>query len=109
LTLLVRPAEHQAPRSPIYRLHPIQGLTPEDLDDLHAIFLANGRRNKGGGPLNAKTVPHVHAVVHQALADVHRRKGSVARRGVRSGGGICTRDLRVMSSKSDKSLTWGYA
>jgi integrase len=57
---------------------PIQRLTPEDLDDLYAMLLANGRRNKGGGPLNAKTVRHVHAVIHKALADAHR-KGSVAR------------------------------
>jgi integrase len=57
---------------------PIQRLTPEDLDDLYAMLLANGRRNKGGGPLNPKTVRHVHAVIHKALADAHR-KGSVAR------------------------------
>jgi integrase len=57
---------------------PIQRLTPEDLDDLYAMLLASGRRNKGGGPLNAKTVRHVHAVIHKALADAHR-KGSVAR------------------------------
>lgn len=57
---------------------PIQRLTPEDLDDLYAMLLANGRHNKGGGPLNAKTVRHVHAVIHKALADAHR-KGSVAR------------------------------
>ena len=57
---------------------PIQRLTPEDLDNLYAQLLSNGRRNKGGGALEPKTVRLVHAVIHKALADAHR-KGSVAR------------------------------
>ncbi len=57
---------------------PIQRLTPEDLDNLCAELLSNGRRNKGGGTLEPKTVRLVHAVIHKALADA-RRKGSVAR------------------------------
>lgn len=57
---------------------PIQRLTAEDLDALYASLLANGRRNKGGGPLNPKTVRLVHSVLHKALADAHR-KGSVIR------------------------------
>jgi integrase len=56
----------------------LQRLTPEDLDELYALLLTNGRRNKGGGPLSAKTVRHVHAVIHKALADA-TRKGSVTR------------------------------
>jgi integrase len=57
---------------------PLQRLTPEDLDELYAMLLMNGRRNNGGGPLSAKTVRLVHAVVHKALADA-ARKGSVIR------------------------------
>jgi integrase len=41
-------------------------------------LLSNGRRNKGGGPLEPKTVRLVHGVIHKALADANR-KGSVAR------------------------------
>ena len=57
---------------------PLQRLTPEDLDDLYAHLLNNGRRNKDGGRLSPKTVRLVHSVIHKALADAHR-KGSVAR------------------------------
>jgi integrase len=57
---------------------PLQRLTPEDLDELYAMLLMNGRRNNGGGPLSAKTVRLVHAVIHKALADA-TRKGSVTR------------------------------
>ena len=57
---------------------PLQRLTPEDLDDLYALLLANGRKNKGGGPLSPKTVRLVHSVIHKALADA-LRKGSVTR------------------------------
>jgi integrase len=57
---------------------PLQRLTPEDLDELYAMLLMNGRRNSGGGPLSAKTVRLVHAVIHKALADA-TRKGSVTR------------------------------
>lgn len=56
----------------------LQRLTPEDLDELYAMLLTNGRRNNGGGPLSAKTVRLVHAVIHKALADA-TRKGSVPR------------------------------
>lgn len=57
---------------------PIQRLTPEDLDNLYALLLSNGRRNKDGGALSPKTVRLIHGVIHKALADAHR-KGSVAR------------------------------
>lgn len=57
---------------------PLQRVTPEDLDSLYATLLTDGRHNKAGGPLNAKTVRLVHAVIHKALADANR-KGSVAR------------------------------
>jgi integrase len=57
---------------------PLQRLAPENLDELYAMLLMNGRRNNGGGPLSAKTVRLVHAVVHKALADA-TRKGSVIR------------------------------
>ncbi len=57
---------------------PLQQLAPEDLDDLYAHLLSNGRHNKGGGPLSPKTVRLVHSVIHKALADAHR-KGSVSR------------------------------
>jgi integrase len=57
---------------------PLQRLAPEDLDELYAMLLTNGRCNKGGGPLSPKTVRHVHAVIHKALADANR-KGSVIR------------------------------
>ncbi len=57
---------------------PLQRLTPEDLDELYAMLLMNGQRNNGGGPLSAKTVRLVHAVIHKALADASR-KGSVTR------------------------------
>lgn len=57
---------------------PLQRLTPDDLDNLYAHLLSNGRRNKGGGPLSPKTVRLVHSVIHKALADAHR-KGSVHR------------------------------
>lgn len=56
----------------------LQRLAPEDLDSLYATLLAEGRHNKDGGPLAAKTVRLVHAVIHKALADAHR-KGSVPR------------------------------
>ncbi len=57
---------------------PLQRLIREDLDGLYATLLADGRHNKGGGPLSAKTVRLVHAVIHKALADA-TRKGSVTR------------------------------
>jgi integrase len=57
---------------------PLHRLAPEDLDALYAMLLTSGRRNKGGGSLSPKTVRHVHAVIHKALADANR-KGSVAR------------------------------
>lgn len=57
---------------------PLQRLAPEDLDELYALLLTNGRHNNGGGPLSAKTVRLVHAVIHKALADA-TRKGSMTR------------------------------
>jgi integrase len=57
---------------------PLQRLVPEDLDDLYALLLVKGRKNKGGGPLSPKTVRLVHSVIHKALADA-LRKGSVIR------------------------------
>lgn len=57
---------------------PLQRLTPEDLDSLYTELLANGRQNKGGGPLAPKTVRHVHVTIHAALNDA-LRKGSVIR------------------------------
>ncbi len=57
---------------------PLQRLAPEDLDNLYARLLTNGRRNHGGGALNPKTVRNIHAVVRKALADA-QRKGTVAR------------------------------
>lgn len=57
---------------------PLQRLDPEDLDNLYALLLTNGRKNKGGGPLSPKTVRLVHNVVHKALGDAVR-KGSVTR------------------------------
>jgi integrase len=57
---------------------PLQRLTPEDLDSLYSELLANGRQNKGGGPLAPKTVRHVHVTIHAALNDA-LRKGSVIR------------------------------
>ena len=55
---------------------PLQRLAPEDLDDLYAHLLSNGRRNKGGGALSPKTVRLVHSVIHKALADAHRKSVS---------------------------------
>lgn len=57
---------------------PIHRLTPEDLDNLYATLLVNGRQNGGGGSLSPKTVRLVHSVLHKALADA-QRKGSVSR------------------------------
>lgn len=57
---------------------PLRRLTPEDLDSLYTELLANGRQNKGGGPLAPKTVRHVHVTIHAALNDA-LRKGSVIR------------------------------
>ena len=57
---------------------PLQRLTPDDLDELYARLLTEGKRNGGGGGLSPKTVRNVHATLHKALADACR-KGLVQR------------------------------
>jgi len=56
---------------------PIQRLSAEDLDGLYAGLLTDGACRREGG-LSVKTVRNVHAILHKALADAHR-KGTVTR------------------------------
>lgn len=44
-------------------------ITPTALDRHYADLLENGRRNRDGGPLSARSVRYVHAVVRKVLAD----------------------------------------
>lgn len=57
---------------------PLQKLQPEDLDALYAKLEENGRRDGKKGGLSKKSVRHVHAIIHKALADA-QRKGTVIR------------------------------
>ncbi|MEX1253318.1 MAG: tyrosine-type recombinase/integrase [Dehalococcoidia bacterium] len=50
---------------------PIQQLTPQVLNTFYAGLLADGRKD-GGGPLSARTVGHIHRVLHRALRDAAR-------------------------------------
>ena len=70
----------------IIRLHinpnigniPVQKLRPEDLDELYARLLTDGKRNGAGGGLSAQTVRNVHVTIQGALSDAER-KGTVMR------------------------------
>ena len=57
---------------------PLQKLSPEDLDALYAKLEESGRRDGKKGGLSKKSVRHVHAIIHKALADA-QRKGTVIR------------------------------
>ncbi len=49
----------------------VQQLTPQRLNAFYANLLSGGRRNGAGG-LSARTVRHIHVVLHRALRDAVR-------------------------------------
>jgi integrase len=55
----------------------LDALTPDDLDELYAQLLKNGKRRTDGG-LSFRSVRYVHTVVSKALKDAVR-KGALAR------------------------------
>ena len=57
---------------------PLQKLTPEDLDELYATLLLEGKLNSDRGGLSIKTVRYIHTIIRKALADA-QRKGTVQR------------------------------
>ncbi len=71
-------AQHPATHHPNIGHIPPQKLQPEDLDELYAKLLSEGKRNGTGGELSAKSVRNVHATIQGALSDATRR-GTVFR------------------------------
>ena len=57
---------------------PLQKLQPEDLDELYAKLLSDGKRNGKDGGLSARSVRAVHTTIQSALSDAVR-KGTVVR------------------------------